>query len=71
MTKMLARSQWVYLDNNATTQPDERAIEAMLPFYRGGFANPSSSHALGAMAADAVRVARTQVSALIGAKRVM
>jgi cysteine desulfurase len=69
MTKMLARSQWVYLDNNATTQPDERAIEAMLPFYRGGFANPSSSHALGAMAADAVRVARTQVSALIGAKR--
>ena len=69
MTKMLARSQWVYLDNNATTQPDERAIEAMLPFYRGGFANPSSSHALGAMAADAVRVDRTQVSALIGAKR--
>jgi cysteine desulfurase len=69
MTKMPAPNQWVYLDNNATTRPDERVIDAMLPFYREGFANPSSFHALGAIAADAVQVARKQVAALIGADR--
>ena len=58
---------WVYLDNNATTRVDERVVEAMLPVFRDNFANPSSAHALGGLAADAVRVARGQVRLLIGA----
>jgi cysteine desulfurase len=66
---MPGQSQWVYLDNNATTRPDERVVEAMLPIYREGFANPSSLHALGAVAADAVHASRKQVSSLIGANR--
>jgi cysteine desulfurase len=69
MTKTPAQSQWVYLDNNATTRPDVRVVEAMLPIYREGFANPSSLHALGAIAADAVHASRKQVCALIGANR--
>jgi cysteine desulfurase len=69
MTKMSSLSQWVYLDNNATTRPDERVVEAMLPIYREGFANPSSLHALGAVAADAVHASRKQVCTLIGASR--
>ena len=67
MTDMRPASPWVYLDNNATTRVDPRVVEAMLPFFRGQFANPSSAHALGAVAADAVKVARRQIQSAIGA----
>src|SRR6266540_1574621 len=60
---------WVYLDNKATTRTDARVVEAMLPIFRDQFANPSSTHALGVAASDAVRTARRQVQALIGAAR--
>jgi len=59
----------VYLDNNATTRTDSRVVEAMLHFFAMKFANPSSLHDLGVAAKDAVRVARSQVCALIGAGR--
>eukprot|EP00937_MAST-01D_sp_MAST-1D-sp2_P001116 g1116.t1 len=39
----------------------------MLPFMSHGFGNPSSSHALGKYARNAVATARTQVAALIDA----
>jgi len=58
---------WVYLDNNATTRIHERVVEAMLPFFRDNFANPSSSHPLGMAVAQAVRDARGQVRTLLGA----
>ncbi len=60
---------WVYLDNNATTRVDTRVVEAMLPVFREQFANPSSTHALGAAASGTVRIARRQVQSLIGAGR--
>jgi len=69
MTETLAPTKWVYLDNNATTRTDRRVVEAMLPFYRDNFANPSSMHHLGQAAADSVRVARNQVRSLLGAAR--
>jgi len=69
MTDMRRHKPWVYLDNNATTRTDPRVVEAMLPFLRDEFVNPSSLHDLGAAAKDAVRVARGQVCALIGAER--
>ena len=69
MTEMRGQKPWVYLDNNATTRTDPRVVEAMLPFLRDDFANPSSLHDLGAASKDAVRVARGQVCALIGARR--
>jgi cysteine desulfurase len=69
MTEMHAQKPWVYLDNNATTRTDPRVVEAMLPFLRDEFANPSSLHDLGLTAKDAVRVSRSQVCALIGAGR--
>ncbi|HEY1255401.1 MAG TPA: cysteine desulfurase NifS [Terracidiphilus sp.] len=67
MTDNLSHSSWVYMDNNATTRTDPRVVEAMLPFMREEFANPSSLHAMGVSCAEAVRVARSHVSALIGA----
>ena len=31
----------VYLDNNATTKVDERVLEAMMPYFKEEYANPS------------------------------
>jgi cysteine desulfurase len=58
----------IYLDHNATTPVDAQVLEAMLPFLRGEFGNPSSSYALGHRAHAAVERARGEVAALIGAE---
>src|SRR5215208_5745270 len=57
----------VYLDNAATTPLDPRVLEAMLPHLRAQRGNPSSLHALGASAREAVEVARASVAAMLGA----
>src|ERR671916_422474 len=63
----------VYLDNAATTPLEERVLEAMLPYLRGGApnglprGNPSSLHASGAAAREAVEEARASVARLVGA----
>ena len=57
----------VYLDNAATTPLDSRVLEAMLPHMGGRRGNPSSLHALGAAAREAVEEARESVAALVGA----
>src|SRR6266545_2865039 len=58
----------IYLDYNATTPIDPAVLDAMLPFLRTQFGNPSSAHAYGKATHDAVEVARGQVAALIGAE---
>jgi len=58
----------VYLDYNATTPIDPLVAEAMEPFLREHFGNPSSSHVFGARARTAVETARGQVAGLIGAR---
>ncbi len=57
----------IYLDNNATTPIDPRVREAMLPFLGEAFGNPSSPHAAGRVAREAVEKARQRVAALLGA----
>jgi len=57
-----------YLDNNATTRPDERVVAAMRPLYEELYANPSSAHYFGAQVAMRVEQARRDVAALIGAQ---
>jgi cysteine desulfurase len=59
----------IYLDNNATTRVDPLVMEAMLPFFTEFFGNPSSTHAFGAGVAKALKLAREQVQALLGAER--
>ncbi|MGI8541472.1 MAG: cysteine desulfurase family protein [Rubrobacteraceae bacterium] len=56
-----------YLDNAATTPLDERALAAMLPHLGGARGNPSSLHAAGADARDAIEAAREHVAAMVGA----
>ena len=58
----------IYLDYNATTPVDPAVLDAMLPFLREHFGNPSSTHAYGKAAHDAVEGARAQVAAFIGAE---
>jgi len=58
----------VYLDNNATTRVDPDVVQAMLPFFTEQFGNASSMHAFGSAVGDALRTARKQVQALIGAE---
>ncbi|WP_300159543.1 cysteine desulfurase family protein [Solidesulfovibrio sp.] len=56
----------VYFDNNATTPLDPQVLEAMLPFLRDCFGNPSSPHQYGSRAKAAIEEARESVGALLG-----
>ena len=57
----------VYLDNNATTQVAAEVLEAMLPYFRDLYGNPSSMHSFGGQVAQEIHEARKQVASLIGA----
>jgi len=52
----------IYLDYNATTPIDLEVIDAMAPFLKEHFGNPSSSHCFGRKAKEAVEKARGQVA---------
>lgn len=56
----------IYLDYNATTPIDEKVIEAMIPYLRDNFGNPSSGHIYGRINKDAISTSRAQVAGLIG-----
>lgn len=60
--------QRIYLDHNATTPLDPDVLAAMLPFLGEEFGNPSSVHAWGQRARQAVERAREQIADLIGAE---
>lgn len=58
----------IYLDNNATTKVDEAVLAAMLPYLTELYGNPSSMHTFGGQVGKAVKEAREQVAALLGAE---
>ena len=57
----------VYLDHYAAARVLPEVAEAMQPFLRDDFGNPSSLHGWGDSARDALEDARLKVAALIGA----
>ncbi len=58
----------IYLDNNATTPTDPRAVDAMLPFFYENPGNAASrNHPAGWIAEEAVDYAREQIAQLINA----
>ena len=57
----------IYLDNNATTAVAPEVLEAMMPYLRDWYGNPSSMYSFGGAAHKAVEKAREQVAALLGA----
>ena len=56
----------IYLDHNATTPIDPEAVEAMMPYLKGEFGNPSSGYLLGKRAKEGVEQARREVAELLG-----
>ncbi len=56
----------IYLDYNATTPVDPEVIQAMMPYLREHFGNPSSDHHFGLLTRKAVEGARTEVAGLLG-----
>ncbi|MDP2918161.1 MAG: cysteine desulfurase family protein [bacterium] len=56
----------IYLDNSATTPVDSEVLQAMLPYFREKFGNPSSVHSFGQEAGEAVLGARDRVSRFLG-----
>jgi cysteine desulfurase len=57
----------VYFDNAATTAMDDRVIDAMLPYMRNHFGNPSSVHSHGREVRTAIEKARKKVAELLNA----
>jgi cysteine desulfurase len=57
----------IYLDCNATTPLAPEVLEAMLPYFREEFGNPSSIHSYGQRAKAALYDARERVASLVGA----
>ncbi len=55
----------IYLDYAATTPVDSRVLDAMLPYFRDSFGNPSSVHRYGQRAEAAVEGAREMVAAAL------
>ncbi len=56
----------IYFDHNATTPVDVRVVEAMLPYLRTFYGNPSSLYRAGRVVRSAIDTAREQVAALVG-----
>ena len=48
----------IYLDNNATTRIDDKVLEAMLPFMKEYYGNPSSMYEFAKEPAHAIKEAR-------------
>ena len=57
-----------YLDHNSTTPIDARVIDAMLPFFKNNFANPSSTHHFGQTINKEVKHARETIADFINSK---
>ena len=58
----------IYLDNNATTKVDPLVLEAMLPYFKEEYANPSSVYEFAKRSNHAVREARGVLKDFYNAK---
>ncbi|MGZ8226017.1 MAG: cysteine desulfurase family protein [Methylococcaceae bacterium] len=56
----------IYFDHNATTPIDNRVLDAMLPFLKTFYGNPSSLYRHGRVVRSAIDAAREQLAALVG-----
>ena len=65
---MRTNNPFVYADHAATTPLLPEALEAMLPWLKGGFGNPSSLHSFGRAARKAVEDARATIAECLHAE---
>jgi cysteine desulfurase len=57
----------VYMDHGATTPMREEVLEAMLPFFKELYGNPSSLHAQGRAVRREIEAAREKIASVLGA----
>lgn len=57
----------IYVDNAATTAMSDKAIEAMTPYLKGVYGNPSSLHTVGQVAKEALEEARARIAKCLNA----
>lgn len=58
----------IYLDNAATTKLSDEAFEAMLPYLKEDYANPSAIYSFAEKSHRAIDEARATIAKIIGAK---
>ena len=56
----------IYFDNNATTKVAPEVLDAMLPFLKDLYGNPSSMHTFGGQVEKYIRHSREQIAQLLG-----
>jgi cysteine desulfurase len=56
----------IYLDYNASTPVDSRVLDALLPYLREKYGNPSSSHDFGVACRAGIEQARERAAVLLG-----
>src|SRR5207247_661232 len=66
-TRGMSQPSVYYFDNNATTRVAPEVVEAMLPFLREQWGNPSSAYSFGRQVAKHLDEARAKAAALINA----
>jgi len=59
----------IYLDNNATTKVDEEVLNAMLPYFKEEYGNPSSIYNIGKRVKEVIEKSRTIISNFLNAKK--
>ena len=57
----------IYVDNSASTPVSEKALAAMMPYFRENFGNPSAIYSYGQEAKKALEDSRRMAAAAIGA----
>jgi cysteine desulfurase len=60
--------QFIYMDNAATTKVRPEVLEAMLPYYKDNFGNPSSIYRFSSKGKTAIDEARDIIADSLGAK---
>ena len=61
-------TQAIYFDNNATTKIDESVLEAMLPYFKENYGNPSSIYYFGKSIKEEIVKAKKNIAKLLNAK---
>lgn len=64
----MGENRFVYMDHAATTFTKPEVVEAMLPFLKDHFGNPSSLYSIGREAKEAVETAREKIAKALGAR---
>lgn len=65
---MSENKRFVYADNAATSPVDGRVLEAMLPYLKENWGNPSSAYSIGRASAEALSASRSKIASLLSCK---